>query len=69
MFDITYHIYFFHIDGEKEEQIYTSSETAWKVFRTFIEPDSFDIYQSIKLVEYNHKEEQEYPLANVVFLD
>ena len=36
-------------------------------FRLFAEPDSFGIYSLIELVEYNHREGTEYPLAQLTF--
>ena len=50
-----------------EEQEYTTAEAAWAAFRLFAEPDSFGIYSLIELVEYNHREGTEYPLAQLTF--
>lgn len=66
---ITYIIRFVHCDKTAiEEQHYTNVESAWEAFRFFVEPDSFDIYSRVELIERNWEEDQDYPLAQVSFL-
>ena len=66
---ITYILTFTHTDSsEIEEQEFARAEDAWTAFRMFAEPDSFEIYSGIRLVEYNWTERQEYPLAQMTFL-
>lgn len=69
MFNITYSVFLFRVDGKKEELQFTYAEDAWYAFRLFVVPDSFDTYKSIRLIEYNWTEEQEYPLAHITFLE
>ena len=65
----TFILRFTHYDSsEIEEQEHTSSSDAWEAFRAFAEPDSFEIYSRIELVEHNWEEEQEYPLVQMTFL-
>lgn len=65
----TFIIRFTHyISSEIEEQEHATADTAWEAFRLFAEPDSFEIYSRVELIEYNRKEHQEYPLAQLTFL-
>ena len=65
----TFILRFTHYDSsEIEEQEHTTAEAAWEAFRAFAEPDSFEIYSRVDLVEYNWQEGQEYPLAQMTFL-
>lgn len=65
----TYILRFTHYDSsEIEEQEHTTDEAAWEAFRAFAEPDSFEIYSRVELVEYNWREQLEYPLAQMTFL-
>lgn len=57
-----------YLSSEIEEQEHTTAGTAWEAFRLFAEPNSFEIYSRVELVEYNWKEHQEYPLAQLTFL-
>lgn len=70
--NITYFIRFTrynnHTSVPYEEQEHLNAEAAWEAFRRFAEPDSFEIYSRVELVEYNREEEQEYPLAQLTFL-
>ena len=50
-----------------EEQEHPTAEAAWEAFRLFAEPDSLGIYSLIELVEYNYREDTEYPLAQLTF--
>lgn len=60
---------FTHYDSsEIETQAHINAADAWNAFRLFVEPDSFEIYSRIELVEYNWTEKQEYPLAQLTFL-
>ena len=66
--ETTFILRFTHCDSsEIEEQEHTTADTAWEAFRLFAEPDSFEIYSRIELVEYNRVEDQEYPLAQLTF--
>ncbi len=68
--EITYFIRFHHSDKDETEiQNYTTAEEAWSDFRLFAEPDSFGIYRRLELFEFNWKEDQEYPLAQLTFCD
>ena len=65
----TFILRFTHYDSsEIEEQEHTTVTAAWEAFRCFAEPDSFEIYSWIELVEHNWEEKQEYPLAQMTFL-
>lgn len=67
--EITYFLRFTHCDSsEIETQEHTNAADAWNAFRLFAEPDSFEIYSRIELVEYNWAEKQGYPLAQLTFL-
>ena len=50
-----------------EEQEHIDLARAWEAFRLFAEPDSLGIYSLIELVEYNYREDTEYPLAQLTF--
>ena len=68
--EVTYFIRFIHSDKDETEiQNYTTATEAWEDFRLFTEPDSFGIYRRLEMVEYNWAERQEYPLAQLTFLD
>ena len=67
--EITYFLRFTHYDSyEIETQAHINAADAWNAFRLFVEPDSFEIYSRIELVEYNWTEKQEYSLAQLTFL-
>jgi len=69
MSESTFILRFTHYDSSKiEEQEHTTAAAAWEAFRCFAEPDSFEIYSRIELVEHNWEEKQEYPLAQMTFL-
>lgn len=66
---VTYIIRFVHCDKDEiEEQHHTDAKFAWEAFRLFVEPESFDIYSRVELIERNWEEHQDYPLAQVSFL-
>ena len=62
----TFILRFVHCDRNTsipyEEQEHPTAEAAWEAFRLFAEPDSLGIYSLIELVEYNYREDTEYPL-------
>ena len=66
----TFILRFVHCDRNTsipyEEQEHPTAEAAWEAFRLFAEPDSLGIY-SLELVEYNYREDTEYPLAQLTF--
>lgn len=64
---IIYQITFTHLDGSLEIQEHTVEAQAWESYRTFIEPDSFDIYAAIKLSAYNRNLQSEHILAETHF--
>ena len=59
----------FDTDTLGKELRYTEPADAWKSFREFATPDSFEIYSRVELVEYSFEEDLEYPLAQLTFLD
>ena len=67
----TFILLFVHCDRNTsipyEEQEHPTAEAAWEAFRLFAEPDSLGIYSLIELVEYNYREDTEYPLAQLTF--
>ena len=67
----TFILRFVHCDRNTsipyEEQEHPTAEAAWEAFRIFAEPDSLGIYSLIELVEYNYREDTEYPLAQLTF--
>ena len=67
----TFILRFVHCDRNTsipyEEQEHPTAEAAWDAFRLFAEPDSLGIYSLIELVEYNYREDTEYPLAQLTF--
>lgn len=67
----TFILRFVHCDRNTsipyEEQEHPTAEAAWEAFRLFAEPDSLGIYSLIELVEYNYREDTEYPLAQLTF--
>ena len=67
----TFILRFVHCDRNTsipyEEQEHPTAEAAWEAFRLFAEPDSLGIYGLIELVEYNYREDTEYPLAQLTF--
>lgn len=67
----TFILRFVHCDRNTsipyEEQEHPTAEAAWEAFRLFAEPDSLEIYSLIELVEYNYREDTEYPLAQLTF--
>ena len=67
----TFILRFVHCDRNNsipyEEQEHPTAEAAWEAFRLFAEPDSLGIYSLIELVEYNYREDTEYPLAQLTF--
>ena len=67
----TFILRFVHCDRNtsipSEEQEHPTAEAAWEAFRLFAEPDSLGIYSLIELVEYNYREDTEYPLAQLTF--
>ena len=67
----TFILRFVHCDRNTsipyEEQEHPTAEAAWEAFRLFAEPDSLVIYSLIELVEYNYREDTEYPLAQLTF--
>ena len=67
----TFILRFVHCDRNTsipyEEQEHPTAEAAWEAFRLFAEPDSLGIYSLIALVEYNYREDTEYPLAQLTF--
>ena len=67
----TFILRFVHCDRNTsipyEEQEHPTAEAAWEAFRLFAEPDSLGIYRLIELVEYNYREDTEYPLAQLTF--
>ena len=67
----TFILRFVHCDRNTsipyEDQEHPTAEAAWEAFRLFAEPDSLGIYSLIELVEYNYREDTEYPLAQLTF--
>ena len=67
----TFILRFVHCDRNTsipyKEQEHPTAEAAWEAFRLFAEPDSLGIYSLIELVEYNYREDTEYPLAQLTF--
>ena len=67
----TFILRFVHCDRNTsipyEEQEHIDLAGAWEAFRLFAEPDSLGIYSLIELVEYNYREDTEYPLAQLTF--
>ena len=67
----TFILRFVHCDRNTsipyEEQEHPTAEAAWEAFRLFAEPDILGIYSLIELVEYNYREDTEYPLAQLTF--
>lgn len=64
---IIYQITFTHLDGSLEIQEHTVEAQAWESYRTFIEPDSFDIYTALKLSTYDWNTREEHVLIETRF--